>query len=66
MRVSIFRKEFLIKNNMCGAENDIFLCIVYKATIILISNKYHHWYKFIGTNFIKNKHICFTAKDIEV
>ena len=42
MRISTFRKKFLIKNDMCGAENDISLYIVYKATtIVLIPNEYH-------------------------
>ena len=39
MRDSVLRKEFLIKDGMCGTENDIFLYIAYKAiTIILIIN----------------------------
>ena len=42
MRVSVFRKEFLIKDSMCGTENDIFLYIAYKViTIILILDEYH-------------------------
>ena len=41
-RVSVFRKEVLIKNSMCRMENDILLYMMYKAiNIILILNKYH-------------------------
>ena len=44
MRVSVFRKEFFVKNRMCGAENDISLYIAYKTiTIILIPNKYYQF-----------------------
>ena len=61
IKVSIFRQEFFVKNNICGVENNIFLCIVYKViTIILILNEYHQFRiqcKFIGTNFIGEKHI---------
>ena len=39
MEVSAFRKKFLIKDSICEAENDISLCMVYKAiTIILTPN----------------------------
>ena len=42
IRVSVFRKEFLIKDSMYGVENNIFLYMVHKAiTSILVSNKYH-------------------------
>ena len=44
--------------------------MVHKAiTIILMSNEYHQfrmWCKFISTNFTGEKHIGFTAKDMEV
>jgi len=43
-RISVFRKEFLIKNSICRVENDISLCMVHKSiTIILIPNKYHQF-----------------------
>jgi len=68
--VSTFRKKFLIKDGMCGAENDIFLYMVYRAIIIiLISNEYYQfriWHNFVGINFTGEKHIGFIAKDIEV
>jgi len=64
MRVSIFRKEFIVENIICGMENNIFLCMVYKLiAIILISDEYHLsrvLYKFIGTNLVREKYICFT------
>ena len=42
MGVSVFRKKSLIKNSMCGVENDISLYMVHKKlTIVLIPNKYH-------------------------
>ena len=70
MGVSAFRKKSLIKDSMYGAENGIFLCIVYKAIfIVLIPNEYHQfrvWYKFVGTNFNRKKYIGFTAKDTKV
>ena len=70
MKISAFRKEFLVKDSMYGVENNIFLYMVHKGiTIILIPNKYHQfkiWHKFIGTNFIGMKYICFIIKDIEV
>ena len=69
-RVSTFRKKILIKDGMCGAENNISLCIAYKViTIVLIPNKYHQfriWHKFMCVNFIEKKYICSTAKNIEV
>ena len=44
--------------------------MVYKAiTIVLIPNEYHQfrmWCKLISTNFTGEKHIDFTAKDMEV
>jgi len=44
MEVSAFRKKSLIKDSICGAENDIFLYIVYKAIfIVLISNEYYQF-----------------------
>ena len=68
--VSAFRKKSLIKDSMCGAENVIFLYMVYKAVfIIIISNEYHQfrvWCKFVGTNFIREEYIGSIAKDIEV
>ena len=55
---------------MCGAENNISLCIAYKViTIVLIPNKYYQfriWHKFMYVNFIEKKYICSTAKDTEV
>ena len=70
MRVSTLRKEFLIKDNMYRTENDIFLCITYKAiSIFLILNEYHQFriqYKFTSTNLIWNVHIYFTTKDMEI
>ena len=70
VEVSVFRKKSLIKDGMYGAENDIFLYMVYEAvSIVLILNEYHQfrvWYEFVGTNFNREKHIGFTAKDIEV
>jgi len=42
MGVSAFRKESLIKDGMCGAENGISLYMVHEAVfIVLIPNKYH-------------------------
>ena len=70
IRVSALRKKFLVKDGICGTENDIFLYMVHKAiTIILMSNEYHQfrmWCKFISTNFTGEKYIGFTAKDMEV
>jgi len=70
MRASIFRKKFLTKDSMCGVENDISLCIVYKTiTIVFIFNEYYQfriWHKFIGTNFTGEKYIGSMAKDTEV
>jgi len=70
MRFSISRKKFLVKDGMCGAENDISLYMVHKAiTIVLIPNKYHQFrtqHKFIGINFTGEKHIGSIAKDMEV
>jgi len=44
MRVSVFRKEFLVEDSMCETENNILLYIVYKViTIILIPDKYHQF-----------------------
>jgi len=40
--VSVFRKWFLVKDNMYGVENNISLFMAYKAiTIILTSNEYY-------------------------
>ena len=70
MKVSIFRKEFLVKDGICGMENNIFLYMAYKViTIILISNEYHQirtQCNFIGTYLIEKVHICFTTKDMEM
>ena len=70
MRVSIFRKGFLIKDSICGMENNISLYMTYKViTIILISNEYYQFRtqcKFIGTNFIEKVYICFIIKDMEI
>ena len=70
IRANIFKKEFIVENSICGIKNNIFLCIVYKViAIILISDEYYLsrvLYKFIGTNFVREKYICFIAKDIEV
>ena len=70
IKVSVFRKKFLIKDSMCRAENDIFLHIACKAIpIILISNEYYQfrmWYKLIGMKFTGEKHISSIAKDTEV
>ena len=67
MRVSAFRKKSLIKDSICGAENGIFLCMVYEiVSIILILNEYHQfrvWCKFVGTNFIREEYIGSIAKD---
>ena len=35
IRVSTFRKNFLVKDSMCGVENDIFLYIAHKAIITI-------------------------------
>ena len=44
MGVSVFRKKFLIKDGIYGAENDISLYMVYKAiAIILIPDKYYQF-----------------------
>jgi len=55
---------------MCGAENDVFLYMAYKATtIVLIFDKYHQfriWCKFVGINFSGEKYISSTTKDMEV
>ena len=52
MGVSAFRKKFLIKDNMCRAENDISLYMAYKAvSIILVPNEYYQfgvWYEFVS------------------
>ena len=70
MKVSAFKEKFFIKNGMCGVENGISLYMMHKAVFtILISNKYHQfrvWYNFVGMNFNREKHVGFTAKDIEV
>ena len=70
MRVILFRKKFFVKDGICGAENDISLCMAHKAiTIVLIPNEYYQFrmqYKFIGMNFTREKHIGSTAKDMEV
>jgi len=66
IRVSIFRKEFFVKNGMCRAENNISLYIVYETiAIILISNEYHQfrtWHKFIDMKFVGGKHILYSQK----
>ena len=42
MRVIVFRKKFFVKDGICGAENDISLCMAHKAiTIVLIPNEYY-------------------------
>ena len=70
MEVSAFRKKSLIKDGMCGAENDISLYMVHKVVfIVLILNEYYQfriWYKFVGIDFNREEHIGFTAKDMEV
>ena len=70
MGVSAFRKNFLIKDGIYGAENSISLCMVHEAVfIVFIPNKYHQfrvWCKFVGMNFSRKEHIGSTAKDIEV
>jgi len=77
MRVTVFRKNFFVKDNIYEAENDIFLYMAHKViTIVFISNEYYHisneyyqfrmQYKFINTNFTREKHIGSTAKDMEV
>jgi len=44
MKVSVFRKKFLVKDSICRVENDIFLYIAHKTiTIILIPNKYYQF-----------------------
>jgi len=44
MRVNVFRKKSLIKDGMCGVENDISLCMMHKAIpIVLILNKYYQF-----------------------
>jgi len=46
----------------------IFHSVVLTITIIIILNKYHQFrmqYKFISMNFTREKHIGFTAKNIE-
>ena len=40
MRVSVFKKEFLIKNGICKVENNILLYMAYKV-ITIISNEYY-------------------------
>ena len=63
-------EKFLIKDGICGVENNISLCIVHKViTIILILNEYYQfrmWHEFIGTDFIGKKYIYFIAKDMKV
>jgi len=70
MGVSAFRKKSLIKNGMCGAENNIFLYMVHKTiSIVLIPNEYHQFrmlYKFVGISFTREEYIGFTAKDMKV
>ena len=70
MGVSIFREKSLIKDGMCGVEDGIFLCMMYKVvSIVLIPNKYHQfkvWCEFFGMNFNKEKCIGSTTKDTEV
>jgi len=70
MGFSVFRDKFLIKDDMYRAENDISLCMVYKAlSIVLIPNKYHQfrmWCEFVGMNFNREEHISSTAKNMEV
>ena len=42
MRVSVFEKNFLIKDSIYRTENNISLYIVHKViTIVLILNKYY-------------------------
>jgi len=42
MKVSIFRKEFLVKDGICGVENNISLYMAYKViTIIIVPDEYH-------------------------
>ena len=69
MRVSTFKREFLVKDGICKAENNISLCMVYKViTIVIISDEYHQFraqHKFIGTKFGGKKYICSKTKDIE-
>jgi len=61
---------FFIEDSIYKVENDILLYIVYKViAIILILNEYYQLrmqHNFIGTNFIRKKHICFITKDMEV
>ena len=70
MRVTVFRKNLFVKDDIYEAENNIFLYITHKViTIIFISNEYYQFriqYKFINTNFTRKKHIGSIAKDIEV
>jgi len=70
MRVSVFRKNFLIKYSMYRVENNISLFMIYKViSIILIYSEYYQfriWHKFFGTNFTRKEHIGSTAKDTEV
>ena len=43
-RISVFRKKLLIKDGIYEVENNIFLCMAYKAiTIALISNEYYQF-----------------------
>ena len=55
---------------MCGTENNISLYMVHKViTIILISDEYYQFrigHNSIGMNLIKEIHIYFTTKDIEI
>jgi len=44
MRVNTFKKKFLVKDSMYGAENNMFLCMMHKAiAIVLIPNEYHQF-----------------------
>ena len=70
MGISAVRKKSLIKNDMYGVENGIFLYMAHKAvSIVLVPNEYHQfrvWYEFVGTNFNREEHISFIARDTEV
>jgi len=62
----------LVMSYILGFPRDlkylIFHSVVLTITIIIILNKYHQFrmqYKFISINFTREKHISFTAKNIE-
>jgi len=57
MEVSAFMEKSLIKDSMCGVENDIFLYMMLQVIpIVLIPVEYYQfrtWYKFVGMNFTR-------------